>query len=67
MARRVTTVSILAKDFAPDDPNVQKLVKGIEDGMKAEGKNVKLQITPCKAEHIPRKWACSYKAVTSLI
>lgn len=45
----VTTVSILAKDFAPDDPNVQKLIKGIEDGMKAEGKNVKLQITPVQS------------------
>ena len=43
------TLSIVAKDFTPDDPNVQKLVKGIEEGMKAEGKNVKLQITPVQS------------------
>ncbi|MDF2961016.1 MAG: transporter substrate-binding protein [Paenibacillus sp.] len=34
------TISIIDKDIQPDD----KLLKGIEDGMKADGKNVKLQL-----------------------
>jgi ABC-type glycerol-3-phosphate transport system substrate-binding protein len=43
------TLNIVAKDVAADDPNDQKLVKGIEEGMKAEGKNIKLQIVPVQS------------------
>ncbi|WNR45420.1 extracellular solute-binding protein [Paenibacillus roseipurpureus] len=43
------TLNIVAKDFPADDPNAQKLVKGIEEGMKAEGKNIKLNIVPVQS------------------
>ncbi|KIL42451.1 ABC transporter substrate-binding protein [Gordoniibacillus kamchatkensis] len=43
------TLTIVDKDLPPDDANAQKLIKGIEDGMKAEGKNVKLQIVPVQS------------------
>jgi putative aldouronate transport system substrate-binding protein len=39
------TITIIDKDLTPDD----KLLKGIEEGMKAEGKNVKLQIVPVQS------------------
>ncbi|MCS7464507.1 extracellular solute-binding protein [Paenibacillus doosanensis] len=39
------TITIVDKDLTPDD----KLLKGIEEGMKAEGKNVKLQIVPVQS------------------
>jgi ABC-type glycerol-3-phosphate transport system substrate-binding protein len=40
------TLSIVGKDLSPDDPNVQRKIKAIEEAMIAEGKNVKFQITP---------------------
>jgi putative aldouronate transport system substrate-binding protein len=43
------TISIADKDFPPDDPGTALLIKGIEDGMKAEGKNVKLKIVPVQS------------------
>lgn len=42
-------LNIVAKDLPPDDANSKKLIKGIEEGMKAEGKNVKLQIVPVQS------------------
>lgn len=39
------TIAIVDKDLTPDD----KLLKGIEEGMKTEGKNVKLQIVPVQS------------------
>jgi putative aldouronate transport system substrate-binding protein len=44
-----TTLTIVAKDFAPEDPGIQKLVKNIEEGMKAEGKNIKLDVVPVQS------------------
>lgn len=41
-----TTLTIVDKDFSPDDPNIQKFVKSVEEGMKAEGKNIKLDVVP---------------------
>jgi ABC-type glycerol-3-phosphate transport system substrate-binding protein len=43
------TITIVDKDLSPDDPVAQKFIKGIEDGMKAEGKNIKLQIVPVQS------------------
>lgn len=43
------TISIVDKDFPADDPNTQKLITGIEEGMKAEGKNVKIKIVPVQS------------------
>lgn len=43
------TITIADKDFPQDDPNTQKLIKGIEEGMKAEGKNIKLEIAPVQS------------------
>ncbi|MEK8127955.1 extracellular solute-binding protein [Paenibacillus filicis] len=39
------TVTIVDKDMQPDD----KLLKAIEEGLKAEGKNIKLQLTPVQS------------------
>lgn len=39
------TIKIVDKDFLPDDP----LIKGIEEGMKAEGKNVKIEVVPVQS------------------
>ncbi|WP_136608664.1 extracellular solute-binding protein [Paenibacillus dokdonensis] len=39
------TISIVYKDMAPDDP----WIKAVEDGMKAEGKNVKLEFVPVQS------------------
>ncbi|MBB6669104.1 extracellular solute-binding protein [Cohnella nanjingensis] len=39
------TITIVDKDLPADDP----LLKGIEEGMKAEGKNVKLQLVPVQS------------------
>ncbi|SCW70804.1 putative aldouronate transport system substrate-binding protein [Paenibacillus tianmuensis] len=39
------TITIVDKDLQPDD----KFLKGIEEGMKAEGKNVKLQLVPVQS------------------
>ncbi|TCZ76605.1 extracellular solute-binding protein [Paenibacillus albiflavus] len=38
-------ITIVDKDLAADDP----LIKGIEEGMKAEGKNVKIEIVPVQS------------------
>ncbi|MFD0696719.1 extracellular solute-binding protein [Paenibacillus sp. GCM10027628] len=43
------TISIVDKDFPQDDPNTKLLINGIEQGMKAEGKNVKLNIVPVQS------------------
>lgn len=43
------TLTIVGKDFSPDDANAQRKIKAIEEGMQAEGKNVKLQITPVQS------------------
>lgn len=43
------TITIVGKDLSPDDANVQRKMKAIEEGMKAEGKNVKFQITPVQS------------------
>lgn len=39
------TITIVDKDLTQDD----LLIKGIEDGMKAEGKNVKLEVVPVQS------------------
>lgn len=39
------TISIVYKDMAPEDP----WIKAVEDGMKAEGKNVKLEFVPVQS------------------
>ncbi|TXK80070.1 extracellular solute-binding protein [Paenibacillus sp. N3.4] len=43
------TITLVDKDFPSDDPGTALLIKGIEDGMKAEGKNVKLKIVPVQS------------------
>ncbi|UUZ90102.1 extracellular solute-binding protein [Paenibacillus sp. P25] len=43
------TITMAAKDFPADDPNTKRLIQAIEDGMKAEGKNIKLQIAPVQS------------------
>jgi ABC-type glycerol-3-phosphate transport system substrate-binding protein len=43
------TIRLVNKDLSPDDPNALKFVKGIEDGMKAEGKNIKIEIVPVQS------------------
>ncbi|MDU0203927.1 extracellular solute-binding protein [Paenibacillus sp. MAH-36] len=48
-SKEPVTLSIVAKDLMGDDPGVQKLVKGIEEGMKAEGKNIKLKVVPVQS------------------
>lgn len=48
-SQQPVTISIVAKDLPVDDPNSLKFIKGIEEGMKAEGKNVKLQVVPVQS------------------
>jgi len=43
------TIRIVNKDFPPDDPNTQKFIKAIEDGMREEGKNIKLEVVPVQS------------------
>jgi ABC-type glycerol-3-phosphate transport system substrate-binding protein len=43
------TITFVAKDFPAEDPNTVKLIKGIEEGMKAEGKNIKMEIVPVQS------------------
>lgn len=37
-------IKIAAKDFPTDDPNTQKILDAIEEGMKKDGKHVKLEL-----------------------
>lgn len=39
------TISIVGKDLPPD----ARVLKGIEEGMKAEGKNIKLEVVPVQS------------------
>ena len=39
------TISIVGKDLPPD----ARVIKGIEEGMKAEGKNIKLEVVPVQS------------------
>ncbi|WJH34401.1 hypothetical protein N6H14_32010 [Paenibacillus sp. CC-CFT747] len=43
------TLTVVSKDFQPEDANVQRKVKAIEEAMKADGKNVKLQVLPVQS------------------
>lgn len=43
--QEAVTISIVGKDLPPD----ARVIKGIEEGMKAEGKNIKLEVVPVQS------------------
>lgn len=43
------TITVANKDFPPEDPNTDKLLRAIEAGMAKQGKPVKLEIVPVQS------------------